>query len=83
MSYLEISLLRSVTVAEPFLSTVMSAEVSRRFRILDMKSVSGRRAFPPPAKLRPRSASVPRRGTSPEPVNKVKIVYNNLQIKLN
>jgi len=61
---LEISLFRSVTVADPFLRTVMSAEVSLRFLIFDMKSVSALLAGFPPAKLRPRSASVPRRELS-------------------
>ena len=38
--YLEISLLRSVVVPDPLRKTVISAEVSRLFRILDMKSGS-------------------------------------------
>ena len=38
--YLVISLLRSVTVPEPFLKTVISADVSLRFRIFDIKSGS-------------------------------------------
>lgn len=70
--YLVISLLRSVTVPEPLRSTVMSADVSRRFRIFDMKSgsmgggpaieaadVIARLLRTP--KLRPKSAKVPRR----------------------
>ena len=39
-NYLEMSFFKSVTVPEPFLKTVMSAEVSRRLRIFDMKSGS-------------------------------------------
>ena len=34
------SFFKSVTVPEPFLKTVMSAEVSRRLRIFDIKSGS-------------------------------------------
>lgn len=69
--HLLISLLRSVTVPEPLRSTVMSADVSLRFRILDMKSGSmgGGPATEAvevsfllrPPKVRPKSARVPRR----------------------
>ena len=69
--------LRSVTFADPFRRMVMSADVSRRFRIFDIKSASGFRGFPPPAKLRPRSARVPRLGTSPDPRIKKTFCCNN------
>ena len=74
--YLDISLLRSVTVPELFRNIVMSAEVSRLLRIFDIKSGSMGggpdmevaeviiiRLLRPP-KLRPRSASVPLRVVS-------------------
>ena len=70
-----ISLLRSVTVPEPFRKTVISADVSLRFRIFDIKSgsigggpdteaaeVNGFFERPSlPNALRPRSARVPLR----------------------
>ena len=69
--YLEISLLRSDTVPEPFRKTVMSADVSLLFRILDIKSGSTGvgpameavevNFFDRPPNVRPRSASVPLR----------------------
>ena len=74
---LVISLLRSVTVPDPFRKTVISADVSLRFRIFDIKSgsIGGGPATEaaevsflerPPPNVRPRSASVPRRPDSAE-----------------
>ena len=71
--YLEISLFRSVTVPEPFRNIVMSADVSRLFRIFDIKSgsIGGGPAIEAaediidlllrPPNVRPRSANVPLR----------------------
>ena len=71
LAYREISLLRSVVVPEPLRKTVISAEVSRLLRILDMKSGSTDGGWATEAvevkaflllqpKVRPKSAKVPR-----------------------
>ena len=74
-AHLEMSLFKSVPAPEPFLKTVISADVSLLFLILDIKS--GSRGGGPaietaeviillfrPPKVRPRSAKVPLRTAS-------------------